>query len=85
MLAAITEGGVSPAQPELGSDCCCCCPTVPRALMSFKCAPLQPSLPHLVCVIATDGAFQAFLAASVIQAALASWDIHFPRAPVSNW
>lgn len=84
MLAAITEQGVTPAQPELGSDCCCCCPTAPGALLSFKCAPLQPSLPHLVCVIATDEAFQASLAASVMQAPLASWDIHFPSTPVSN-
>lgn len=84
MLAAIAERGVTPAQPELGPDCYCCCPAVPGALLSSQCAPLQSSLPHLVCVIATDEVFQASLAASVMQLPLASSVTHFPSTPVSN-
>lgn len=68
-----------PAQPELGSHCCCCCPAAPRALLSFRCAPL-----HFVCAIVNGEPFQASLVASVMQAPLASWDIHFPRSPASN-
>lgn len=66
MLAAIAERIVTSAQ--LGADFYCYRPAVPRALLSFKRAPFQSSLPHLVCVTASDGALEASLAAGVLPA-----------------
>lgn len=76
MLAAIAEEELP--LHSLGSDLL----LFSNSTQSLGCTPsLQPS-PS--CVIATDEAFQASLAASVMQAPLASWDIHFHSTPVSN-
>lgn len=89
MLAAIAECVVTSALPEPGSDFYCYRLTVPWALLSFKCAPLQSSLPHLVCVIATGGALQASLAPWVPCCSSGflgcSFPQHFCVASVNSW
>lgn len=89
MLAAIAERVVTFALPEPGSDFYCYRLTVPWALLSFKCAPLQSSLPHLVCVIATGGALQASLAPWVPCCSSGFLGCSFPQhscvASVNSW